>query len=104
MVKDTKRDKVWRTILELSEDSPTYRVNQFADGYEEIEGFAKSDVYQELDGEVSERTIHDVIMTMLDYEILEIIKEPHYASVYVDSSKNENGHEQKQKDIYNITK
>lgn len=80
MVKDTKRDRVWRTILELGRTPPTYRIEQMYGG-DKVSGFSKADVRIALDGDSSGRTVHDVIQTALEYGIIESVKEPSHASV-----------------------
>ena len=79
MVKDTKRDRVWRAILELGRDPPTYRLEPAHGG--EVVGFGKVDVRLAVDGDSSERTVHDVIQTAREYGLIEMVKEPPYASV-----------------------
>lgn len=79
MAKDTLRDRIWGAIIELSEDPPTYRLEAGCGG--EAEGFSKADVRLAVEGEVSDRTVHDVIQTATEYGLLEMVKEPSYASV-----------------------
>lgn len=98
MVKDTKRDRVWRAILELSADPPTYKLQQMYGG-DEIVGFSKADVRVAVDGDSSERTVHDVVQTALEYGLLEMVKEPSHASV----RKHPVTGEQSQLDIYRLT-
>lgn len=82
MVQDTKRDRVWRAILDLSSDPPEYELAGAATyGYDTATGFTKADVEKTVGSDVSKRTIHDVIMTMLDYGILKMVKEPPHASI-----------------------
>jgi hypothetical protein len=80
MVKDTKRDRVWRAILELAHDPPTYKLDYISGG-DEVVGFSKADVRLAIDEDSSGRTVHDVIQTAVEYGVLENVKEPAHASV-----------------------
>jgi hypothetical protein len=79
MVKDTKRDRVWGAILELDQDPPTYTLEPSYGG--EVDGFAKVDVRLAVGGDMSDRTVHDVIQTAREYGLIKMVKEPPYASV-----------------------
>lgn len=78
MSKDTKRDRVWKTVLDMADETPTHKLTR-GDG--EVEGFTKADILARLNGDISKRTVHDVVMTMLDYGLIEMVKEPSYASI-----------------------
>jgi len=80
MAKDTRRDRVWAAIIELSEEPPTYRLENMYGG-DEVEGFSKADVRLAVEGDISDRTVHDVIQTATEYGLLDMVKEPAHASV-----------------------
>jgi hypothetical protein len=40
-----------------------------------VTGFTKADVRATVDGEASDRTVHDVIMTMVDYGLIETVED-----------------------------
>lgn len=80
MTKDTRRDRVWAAIIELSEEPPTYRLENMYGG-DEVEGFSKADVRLAVEGDISDRTVHDVIQTATEYGLLDMVKEPAHASV-----------------------
>lgn len=75
MAKDTVRDRVWRAVLQIGAAPPNYRVKRLMDKPDDVEGFSKADIRVRLDGEVSKRTVHDVLMTMLDYGLIEPAEE-----------------------------
>jgi len=81
MTQNTKRDQIWRTVVELAADPPEYSLTHMYDEHSPVEGFAKPDVRQRAPDDISERTVHDVIMTMVEYGLLEMVKEPSHASV-----------------------
>jgi len=82
MVKDTKRDRVWRAILELEADPPTYTLHYAKrPPSARVVGFSKADIELRTGDGVSKRTIHDTVMTAVEYGLLEMVKSPSYASV-----------------------
>jgi hypothetical protein len=82
MVKDTKRDRVWKAAIELDKNPPEYSVySAGTTGSKSVVGFTKADIQKSLDPTVGKRTIHDVIMTMYDYDLIDMVKEPSHASI-----------------------
>jgi DNA-directed RNA polymerase subunit RPC12/RpoP len=78
MAKDTRRDRVWRAVLEIHDDLPEYTFTSPRSGY--VSGFTKADIEQQLE-DVGKRTINDAIQTMLEYSVIEMVKYPPTASL-----------------------
>jgi len=78
MVKNTRRDQIWAVILEMHRDLPTQITET---KYDNVAGFTKADVQKRIDGDVSKRTINDVVQTMAERGLIEMVKEPAYASL-----------------------
>ncbi len=81
MSQDTKRDRVWKTILELESEPPEYTLYRTGGSPDTIVGFTKADIQATVGDEISKRTIHDVVLTMVEYGLLKMVKEPSYASI-----------------------
>jgi len=80
MAKDTKRDQVWRAVIELCDDPNEYWTPSPGDYGEEYVGFTKPDIRQHIEVEVSNRTVHDVVRTAEQYGIIEVVN-PYETSV-----------------------
>jgi DNA-directed RNA polymerase subunit RPC12/RpoP len=78
MAKDTRRDRVWRAVLEIHDDLPEYTFTSPHNGC--VSGFTKADIEQQLE-DVGKRTINDAIQTMLDYGVIKMVKYPPTASL-----------------------
>lgn len=74
------RAKTWpHSDVLLGRDPPTYQFKSAHGG--EIVGFGRIDMRFAVDGNCSEKTTHDVIQTVQDYGVIEMVKKPSYASV-----------------------
>jgi hypothetical protein len=69
MAKDTMRDRVWKTTLQLITDDINRETPESAFDSHVPEGFTKRDI--EVQVEAGVRTVHDVLKTMVDYAILD---------------------------------
>jgi hypothetical protein len=69
MAEDTRRDRVWSTVLEALADGVDHDVPEHAAGGHIPDGIIKSDITPRV--KASGRTVHDVLQTMTEYEYLE---------------------------------
>lgn len=78
MVKNTRRDQIWAEILQMHRSLPK-QITQ--PEYDNVAGFTKADIQKRIDADVSKRTINDVVQTMAEHGLIEMVKKPPHASL-----------------------
>jgi len=69
MAQDTRRDRVWSTVIEAFADGVDHDVPEYAVDGHIPDGIIKSDITPRV--EASGRTVHDVLRTMTEYGYVE---------------------------------